>query len=177
MKNIDYLNLGCGKDIRKDWVNLDLNNGEGVDIVHDLDIFPYPFKDNIFTKINVEAIMEHLNNPKKFIDEIHRISKKDCKTNITVPHFSSWSVWGDITHKRGFNSTSLDCVDIKKRNFSLLEKENIKFKINKIIIFSGIKKIIQPIVNINDITRCVYERNIAYFFSADIIKWDLITIK
>ena len=40
------LNLGCGKDIRHGYVNLDIVNYGGNQI-HDINAFPYPFEDNI----------------------------------------------------------------------------------------------------------------------------------
>lgn len=45
------LNLGCGKDIKKEYVNLDIRKFPGVDIIHDLNKFPYPFKDDSFDEI------------------------------------------------------------------------------------------------------------------------------
>lgn len=40
------VNLGCGKDIRKGWVNVDKIDIDDVDIKHDLDSFPYPFEEH-----------------------------------------------------------------------------------------------------------------------------------
>lgn len=37
------LNLGCGKDIKPDYINLDLRKVNGVDIMCSLNSFPYPF--------------------------------------------------------------------------------------------------------------------------------------
>jgi hypothetical protein len=42
------LHLGCGTNIKKDWINLDFVKLKGVEVVHDLNKFPYPFKDNTF---------------------------------------------------------------------------------------------------------------------------------
>ena len=46
------LNLGCGRDIREGYVNLDKAGLDGVDVVHDLNVFPYPFEDNEFDEIH-----------------------------------------------------------------------------------------------------------------------------
>jgi hypothetical protein len=49
MKN--KLNLGCGTDIMPGHVNMDKLRLPGVNIVHDLNKFPYPFKDNQFDTV------------------------------------------------------------------------------------------------------------------------------
>lgn len=40
------LTIGCGKKIEEGYINLDKIALKGVDIVWDLDKFPYPFEDN-----------------------------------------------------------------------------------------------------------------------------------
>ena len=45
------LNLGCGTDIRPHYVNSDVAALDGVDTVHDLESFPYPFEDNTYDEI------------------------------------------------------------------------------------------------------------------------------
>ena len=38
------VNLGCGNKILQGWVNLDKYDVYPVDVVHDLESFPYPFE-------------------------------------------------------------------------------------------------------------------------------------
>ena len=45
------LNIGCGKKILNGYINLDVVKLPGVDIVHDLNKYPWPFKDNYFDEI------------------------------------------------------------------------------------------------------------------------------
>jgi len=54
------LNLGCGKDIREGFINLDLYDGEGVDIVHNFTDLPLPFEDHSIDYILCSNILEHL---------------------------------------------------------------------------------------------------------------------
>ena len=97
------LNVGCGRDIKEGWINLDMVKHEGVDVIHDLNKFPYPFKDNTFDIILASQIIEHLDNPLSFIKELWRIAKPGAEINIGTVHFSSPTVWGDITHKDRIN--------------------------------------------------------------------------
>jgi len=86
---IKKLNLGCGKDIRRGYLNVDYFSAKGVDMVLDLNNMPYPFKNNQFDEIVLQDIFEHLENPINVLEEIYRISKNKARIKIRVPHFSS----------------------------------------------------------------------------------------
>jgi hypothetical protein len=55
--NAKKLNLGSGADIRTGWVNLDIGNITGVDIVHDIEKLPLPFDDDRFEEILCNDIL------------------------------------------------------------------------------------------------------------------------
>ncbi|MFW9881740.1 MAG: methyltransferase domain-containing protein [Candidatus Thorarchaeota archaeon] len=100
------LNLGCGKDIKKGYINLDQSKQEGVDVVHDLNKYPWPFKDNHFDEIYARDCIEHLNDLFKAMSEIKRICKKDALVRIIVPYWhSSGAFYPD--HKYVFNVDSM----------------------------------------------------------------------
>jgi len=50
------LNIGCGKDLKEGYVNLDVVNYGGNQI-HDLNKFPYPFEENTFDEIYASKYM------------------------------------------------------------------------------------------------------------------------
>lgn len=54
------LNLGCGEEILDGYTNVDLLDLEGVDVVHNLMQFPYPFKDESADEIKAKDLIEHL---------------------------------------------------------------------------------------------------------------------
>ena len=72
---MNKLNLGCGQDIRKGYVNLDFLKLRGVDVVHDLNKFPYPFDDDEFDEIYTSHVLEHLDNLPKAMKELKRICR------------------------------------------------------------------------------------------------------
>ncbi|MFH1439839.1 MAG: methyltransferase domain-containing protein [Candidatus Woesearchaeota archaeon] len=72
------LNLGCGQKIKKGWINLDFIKGHGIDIIHNLNKFPYPFKENTFDYVYVNMVLEELDFYEETIMELHRISKKNA---------------------------------------------------------------------------------------------------
>lgn len=133
----EKLNLGCGREILKGYVNLDRIQLKGIDIIQDLDQFPYPFPDNQFTEIRMKSIMEHLSDVQKTLEELWRISKPNATIIIRVPHFSSLGAFVDPTHKRFFTYYSFDyyCSEAKKEinDFNYYSKAKFKMKSRRII--------------------------------------------
>ena len=97
------LNLGCGHFKKEGYVNVDIAEQACPDIVHDLDQFPYPFKNDYFSLIEADHILEHLSDPFKVMEELHRISKPRGTIIIRTPHFSR--AMTHPQHKRGFDVT------------------------------------------------------------------------
>jgi len=102
------LNVGCGADTRKGYVNLDRAKLKGVDVVHDLNKFPWPFRHNEFDFINCDQILEHLDDIPRSLRELWRISRKGAMIHIASPHYASPGAWFDLTHKHPFGWMSLD---------------------------------------------------------------------
>ncbi len=95
------LNLGCGEFKKVGYINLDSNPFCNPDTIHDLNNFPYPFKDNNFELIEASHVFEHLNEPFEVMKELHRILKQNGKLIIKVPHFSRGFL--NSEHKRGLD--------------------------------------------------------------------------
>jgi len=102
MSNKKTLNLGCGKDIRKECINMDIINLPGVDVVHDIEKLPLPFEAEEFDEIICMDILEHIEYTKT-MKELHRILKKGGTLKIRVPHFTSRRNFNDPTHKKMFS--------------------------------------------------------------------------
>lgn len=103
------LNLGCGNAIMPGAINIDKIKLPGVDLVFDLEKFPYPFKDNTIDEVHLYFVLEHLDDHVKVIEEIFRILKRGGRAYIRVPHGSScYGQWGELTHKRGYGIGSFD---------------------------------------------------------------------
>ncbi len=105
------LNIGCGSDVRADFVNLDKVKLPGVDVVWDITQFPYPFEDNRFSSVIMINVLEHLPDTIKVLEEIHRICKPNASITIRVPYWNSLEQSTDPTHVRVFNERSLDYFD------------------------------------------------------------------
>ena len=121
------LNFGCGKDIKRGWVNVDIQKGEGIDKSFDFNKFPYPFKDNTFDYILVDNVLEHLDDPRKVVEELWRISKPDAIIEVKVPYYHSAGAYNDIGHKHFFNKRTLEILFCPERSYAVTYQR--KFKI------------------------------------------------
>ena len=82
------------------------------DVKHDLNVFPYPFKDNIADEINIDHVIEHLLYPKKAIRECYRILKKGCDIYIGLPPYSNTPEHTNMIH----NQLYLRNLYVKSKN-------------------------------------------------------------
>lgn len=101
------LNLGCGPDVREGWVNLDIANLPGVDVVYDIRKLPLPFESNSFDEVLCNDILEHLEYV-PLLKDIHRILADGGQLHIRVPHFTSKNNAIDPTHIRTFSVETFD---------------------------------------------------------------------
>ncbi len=98
------LNVGCGIDIKKGWINLDMIKKKGVNCVYDLrEIISggkLPFEDNSINHIYCSHVLEDFYEPMPIIQEFIRICKVGGKIEIKTPFETN--AWGNIYHKRAF---------------------------------------------------------------------------
>jgi SAM-dependent methyltransferase len=103
------LDIGCGPNKGEGYMGLDIYPYPGVDVVFDVDSQqPWPFDDNSFDIIRINHLIEHINHPLYFLQEVHRIGRADCRVHIETPHFSSSNSWRDPTHVRHYSAFFLD---------------------------------------------------------------------
>lgn len=105
------LHLGCGHLIKEGWVNHDLVALPGVDVVHDLRVFPWPFADGQFDEVFAENVFEHLRDTTRVMEEVYRITKPGAGVFIGVPFWNSFEAWGDPTHERLFSEDVFEFFD------------------------------------------------------------------
>jgi len=154
------LNLGCGLDIKEstdkiEWVNQDILSGKGIDIVHNLNKFPYPFKDNEFDEVYTSHVLEHVADLIKTLSELKRICKDKAKILIRVPHFSCGVSYRDPTHKRLFSYFTFDYFT-DDCFYGLPKFKILHRKLNFTrLAFTKLNYLFNPIINI---TPAIYER-------------------
>jgi len=95
------LNLGSGKSKVEGFTNVDSIAFEGVDVVHDLTVYPWPFEDGSVEEVLCSHFLEHLaaRERVRFVNELHRVMVKGAKAQIIAPHWCSCRAYGDMTHQ------------------------------------------------------------------------------
>ncbi|HUS16141.1 MAG TPA: methyltransferase domain-containing protein, partial [Chloroflexia bacterium] len=103
------VDLGCGENKRAGAVGLDNAPLPGVDIVHDLLDFPYPFAPGIVDQVILSHVFEHftIEQSHLLLGEIFRILRPGGRMEINVPHAFSVAAWVDPTHRRFFTFDSV----------------------------------------------------------------------
>lgn len=109
------ISLGGSSIESKNYINVDIKPGLDVDIVHDLEIYPWPFPDECADLLVASHIVEHI-NPVKFgfinwMNEAWRILKVGGQMLVATPYAGSMGYWQDPTHVHGFNEVSFYYFD------------------------------------------------------------------
>ena len=89
-------------------MNLDVTADTKPDVVHNLNVTPWPFPENRFRAINAYDVLEHLDDLLAVMSEVHRICRPGGIVKITVPHYSNWRAFTDPTHRHYFGYSSFD---------------------------------------------------------------------
>jgi SAM-dependent methyltransferase len=158
---MNKLNLGCGTDIREGWINLDIAGLDGVDVVHDINVLPLPFKSEEFDLILCKDILEHFEYI-PLLKELHRILKPGGVIEICVPHFTSQDNFIDPTHKKLFSFQTFDFFVLGSRfkrdyyfdfHFSKTLSSTITF--HKGVFFYNY--VVEILVNLSRFTQKLFE--------------------
>lgn len=115
MKHFLLLGAGTRRDREltgKDWsdgilTTNDINPAHaGIDVVHDLNVLPWPWQDDTFDEVHAYEVLEHLGTQGDWryffasFSEVWRILKMGGLFVATVPWWQSEWAWGDPSHTR-----------------------------------------------------------------------------
>lgn len=109
------LDIGCGENKNPGFVGIDMLKLKGVDIVWDLEEFPWPFPDECVLTATASHVLEHINPHKgvfiDFMNEVWRVLKPGAQFAFVVPHASSHGYQQDPTHVNMINETTMHYFD------------------------------------------------------------------
>lgn len=112
------LDVGCGPYKRPGHVGVDLDPQLGVDVLGDATHLP--FRDSCVEHIHTRNTLEHIPALFDALREFYRVSNNGATLEITVPHFSSYEYWRDLTHLRPFSVFTFDHFDRERMKTNAL---------------------------------------------------------
>lgn len=157
-----------------DALNVDIVASTKPDLVHNLDIRPWPLPDDHFVEVRAFDVIEHLDNIVATMEEIHRVCVNGATVRITVPHFSCANAFTDITHRHYFSVASFNYFT-GENEFAFYTSKRFQRK-NANIVFA-------PTVLNKIVWRVAarypqeYERRWAWTFPAWFLSFELMVIK
>ena len=104
------LDVGCGSSKHPGAVGLDISADTDADVVHDLDDLPLPFEDASFDQVLMQDVIEHVAEPIRLMEELHRICRAGARIQLRTPHFSSALAYGDPTHRHYFGRIAIESL-------------------------------------------------------------------
>ena len=123
------LMLGCGhlrkKRLKqpddpqefKNLITLDINERVNPDVVHDLNVTPWPFQDEEFDEIHAYEVLEHFGKQGDYtsffehFNEIYRILKPGGFFYASTPLWHNMWAWSDPGHTRIISEGTLMFLD------------------------------------------------------------------
>ena len=172
------LDIGCGNHKVKDAIGLDQVKIEGVDIVHDLNKIPYPFKDNSFDIVYANQVLEHLEMPlDKILGELCRICKPEGRIKILVPHALSVGAFSDPTHRKFFTYFTFDYFGSNEQSY--YSKVRARIIKRKFFYLTGrlSSKLLRPLQWIINRMPKIYSHFFAFIFPISTLYFELEPIK
>ena len=178
---IKKLHLGCGRDYREGFTNIDINKNVKTDKVVDIEN-GLPFKDDTFNYIYSRHVLEHIHPEKlKFVmDEIHRVCKKEAIIEIHLPHFSCGKTYMSYDHLIPVSYFTFDCKEfdgfkILKRRLNFMRSE-LPYTGNREL--NKLSKIINPIFSFfPNKAPFIYERLFCWIYPMEEISFKMKVIK
>lgn len=113
------LDIGCGdRKLDYTWTGIDYRKLEGVDIVQDLEKFPWNIPNDCASIARCMHVVEHINPCKgtfiKFMDEIWRTMMTGADLYIECPYATSKGYFRDPTHCNPCNEETWEYFDHTK---------------------------------------------------------------
>ena len=142
MANLRILDIGCGKRKVSGAIGIDKIFSPNIDVVCELDKYNWPFHKDSFDEIHAIHVMEHMEDPIHFMNEIHRVGKEGCHVFIRTPHKSHIESFRDPTHKHHFVAETFDYFDVECSLSLLYGQKQFRLKKKQVVGLSTIGKLL-----------------------------------
>lgn len=112
------LDIGCGPYKQSGYIGVDVDRQPGVDLIGS--ITRLPLQDDSIEGIYSRNTLEHIPEIMLALSELYRVCRHGATLELTVPHFSSYEYWRDLTHLRPFSVFTMDHFDRRKQQVTPL---------------------------------------------------------
>ena len=140
------LNIAAGQQPIPGFKGIDI--AEGADIVHDLNVFPWPIKSNTVTEAVCSHYAEHIPHYRPefngvdgwwlFFDELSRIMKRNATATFTHPYVWNDRAFWDPTHVRFIHEMAYYYLDKQWRTSQGLDHYPVKCDFEVVTISAGL---------------------------------------
>lgn len=97
------LDIGCGRAKAPGAVGVDVNTATDADVLSDASRQGLPFRADVFERVHINHIIEHVERPLALLEEIHRVCRSGAEVVGVTPHFSNPCSFADPTHRHHFS--------------------------------------------------------------------------
>ena len=115
-RKVSFVDIGCGANKQgKDWFGIDYRKLPGVDLVQDLEKFPWKVPSESFHTAVANHVIEHINPSHgifiSFMNEAWRILKENGEFILGAPYATSVGMFRDPTHVNFINEETWSYFD------------------------------------------------------------------
>lgn len=173
----EILDIGCGtRKVDPGAIGLDRAPAPGVDVVWDLDQYPWPLESDCFSRIHMSHVIEHVADAMRAMAEVHRVARPGASVFIATPHFSSHNSYVDPTHVRHLAAQSFDYFS--GNHFPSFVGAPFRFEIVNLEVTFGGNLILDNLGRaLSRLSLRWYERHAAWMLPAQEIRCQLRAIK
>lgn len=97
------LDIGCGRAKAPGAIGLDVNPATDADVLADAGRDGLPFRSECFNRVRMQHIIEHVDDPLRFLEEVSRVARDGAEIEGVTPHFSNPCSFADPTHRHHFS--------------------------------------------------------------------------
>ncbi len=146
-KGIIRLDVGCSENCGRGWIGMDCRKVKGVDIVHNVQKFPWPIPTASCFQILMSHLWEHI-EPKYRIDvmnELHRIIRPDGQLLISAPYAGSFGAQQDPSHYNCPNEATFTYFDPEQPLYNVYKPKPWKLIRNNYQTTGCMEVILEPV--------------------------------
>jgi hypothetical protein len=130
------LDVGCGtQKAEPGAIGIDCSPRSVADVIWNLDDFPWPLESDVFERVHMSHVIEHVRDITRTMAEIHRVARDAADVFITTPHFSSHNSFTDPTHLRHLAGRSFQYFT--GEDFATFTTSSVRFSIESVDLTFG----------------------------------------